>query len=605
MKTLPLHAHLAVLPLALLGTFSFSTLKAQTALKETVVTATRAATRADELVSEVVVIDRAALDRSVGRTLPELLAREAGLQMSSNGGLGKTSSVFIRGTESRHTILLIDGVRYGSATAGIPAWDNIPLDAIERIEVLKGPASALYGSDAVGGVVQIFMRKGVQGFQPGASVTVGSNAFRQAAASLRGAQGDVDYALGLQVTRDGGFSSTNPAVAFGNYNADLDPFRQDAINASVGWRFAPDWKLSANLLNSSGVSQYDDGPGRDARSKLGSSSLGVNLRGVAAKGWTTQLSFGQSTDKNNAEVAAFLPSQFETRQNQLGWQNDIDTPIGVVLAGLEQLKQSVTSSTVYTVMDRTVNSAYLGLNGSSGAHSWQLNVRRDSNSQFGVSSTGFAGYGFQIAPQWRARIAHGTSFVAPSFNQLYFPAFGNPALQPEKGRNTELGLDWTLGAHKAKLIRFDNRIQGFITSATLPANIPQARIDGWTLGYEGAFDALTVRASADTLNPRNLLTDKLLPRRAKQQLSLGLDYTTGPWRLGGNWLSVGQRYDNVTNTAPLAAYSTLDVTTDYQVTRDWAVQGRVRNLTNKTYETAAGYNQPGRGRFVSLRWAPK
>ena len=156
------------------------------ALKETVVTATRVATRADELTSEVVVVDRVAIERSAGRTLPEVLARTASVQMSSNGGRGKTSSVFIRGTESRHTILLIDGVRYGTATAGTPSWDNIPVDMIERIEVLKGPASALYGADAAGGVVQIFTRRGAKGLHPYASATLGSGSYRELSAGLRG-----------------------------------------------------------------------------------------------------------------------------------------------------------------------------------------------------------------------------------------------------------------------------------------------------------------------------------------------------------------------------------------------------------------------------------
>ena len=167
MKTCVYRARLAVLPLALAAAFP-SVAQTQTApqLKETVVSATRTPTRADELVSDVVVINRAEIEKSAGRTLPEILARVPGVQFSANGGLGKSSSINIRGADARHTVLLIDGVRYGSATTGTPAWDNIPVDMIERIEIVKGPASALYGSEAVGGVVQIFLRKGVQGFYP-------------------------------------------------------------------------------------------------------------------------------------------------------------------------------------------------------------------------------------------------------------------------------------------------------------------------------------------------------------------------------------------------------------------------------------------------------
>ena len=246
MKTFSSPVRLAALPMALAAAFSSfaATSYAQSQLKETVVTASRTQTRTDDLVSDVTVLDRAAIESSTGRTLTEVLTRSAGVQMTSNGGLGKNSSVFTRGTEARHTILLIDGVRYGSATSGAPSWDNIPLDMIERIELLKGPASALYGSEAVGGVVQVFMRKGVKGFSPFASATVGSNAYAQLSAGLNGGDGALSYAIGVEKTQEKGFSATN-SKAGTSYNADRDGFKQDAVNASVAYQINPDWKVDA------------------------------------------------------------------------------------------------------------------------------------------------------------------------------------------------------------------------------------------------------------------------------------------------------------------------------------------------------------------------
>jgi vitamin B12 transporter len=160
MKTRISSLRLTALPLALVSAFAvapsaFAQSQVTTQLKEVVVTATRTQTRADDLVSDVVVLDRAAIEASTGRTLTEVLARSAGIQMTATGGAGSLSGIFIRGTETRHTILLIDGVRYGTATAGLPNLDSLPLEMVERIEVLKGPGSALYGSDAVGGVVRV------------------------------------------------------------------------------------------------------------------------------------------------------------------------------------------------------------------------------------------------------------------------------------------------------------------------------------------------------------------------------------------------------------------------------------------------------------------
>ncbi len=612
MKTRISSLRLAALPLAMVSAFSAAPIAfaqsqaAQTPqLKEVVVTANRVQTRADDLVSEVVVIDRAAIEASSGRTLTEVLARNAGVQMTSNGGLGKNTGVFIRGTETRHTILLIDGVRFGSATTGAPSWDNIPLDMIDRIEVLKGPASALYGSEAVGGVVQVFMRKGVKGFSPYASLSLGTNSFAQVSAGVNGSDGALSYTIGVQKTQDKGFSATNSKAAFGNYNADRDGFKQDAVNASVAYQINPNWKIDAGLLYADGMSQYDDGPTGDTRTAVRAQTLRAGVEGKVLSNWKTQLRVSQATDNANAIEAAFLPSKFNTKQDQITWQNDIDTPLGVALVGVERLTQKVDSSTTYDVTQRTVSSYFAGLNGASGSHSWQANVRRDSNSQFGDSNTWFAGYGYKINPAWRVNASYGTSFVAPSFNQLYYPDYGTPTLQPEKGRNLDLGVTYSENGQTVKLVRFDNKIQGFITGTTKAESIPRARINGWTLGYNGNFGALNLRATADSLKPINELSGNQLPRRARNQVTLGADYTTGAWTFGGALLNVGSRFDNTKNTQSLDSYTTMDVFVNYAISKDLSLQTKVNNLANKSYETAYGFNQPGRSVFVTLRYAMK
>ncbi len=607
MNTCVYCARLAVLPLALAAAFpSFSQTQATSELIETVVSATRTPTRVDELVSDVVVITRAEIEKSAGRTLPEILARVPGLQFSANGGLGKSSSINIRGAEARHTVLLIDGVRYGSATTGTPVWDNLPVDMIERIEIVKGPASALYGSEAVGGVVQIFLRNGVQGFHPYAAVTLGSNAYKQAATGFAGRSGAVSYALGVQKTSETGFSATNSKVG-ANYNPDADGFDQNALDASVAYQLNTDWKLDAGLLYAESVNHTDDGLNRDTRYAGLTRVVRAGLEGRLASGWKTQLRLSQSVDSSKAIVAApsVFPSLFKTTQNQLTWQNDIDTRFGVLLAGVEQLKQKVDSTTAYTIKDRQVSSYFVGLNGSQGAHSWQANLRRDQNSQFGGNSTGFAGYGFSITPAWRVNASYGTSFVAPSFNQLYFPGFGNTALQPESGRNTDLGVTWSDAGHTVKLVRYDNKIRGFITSTTTPVNVPQARINGLTLAYDGSFGPLTLRASADALDPRNEITGKRLPRRGASQLRLGADYGVGAWAFGGSLLRTGGSFNDTANLQPLDGYTSADLYADYKLSQDWKLQAKLNNLTDKQYETILGYNQPGRGVFVTLRWQPK
>ena len=574
-------------------------------LQEVVVTASRTATRIDDLVSEVVVIHRDEIEKSAGRTLTELLASLAGVQFSANGGNGKSSSIYIRGTEARHTILLVDGVRYGSATLGTPVWENIPLDAIERIEVLKGPGSSLYGSDAAGGVVQIFTRQGGKGFNPRAKVTVGSNSYSQSTAGVSGGAGALGYSVDAISSRDKGFSATNPAVPFGSYNPDRDGFNWNAVNANLSYKVNADWRIAGGALYSDGINRFDDGPNRDTRTRVQTQTANLTVDGKVLPGWRTSLRFGQGSDTSHAIVSGFLPGDFNTKQDQWTWQNTIDTPIGAALVGVESLNQSVDSSTKYTVSSRRVSSYFGGVNGTYGAHSWQGNVRYDSNSQFGGNTTGFAGYGYKITSALRAHASYGTSFVAPSFNQLYFPNFGNPLLQPEHGRNVDVGVTYSQAGHSVKLVHFENKIRGFITSTTAPTNIPRARIDGWTVGYDGRIGNFTLRASYDKLDPRNELTGKILPRRNREQISAGVDYTVGAWNVGSSVFRAGSRFDDTANTTPIAGYTTIDAYVDYKVTPELTLQAKGVNLTNKDYQTILGYNQPRRGVFVSLRYQPK
>lgn len=586
---------------ALLSTF----LHAQnTELSPTVVTATRTESRADAVLSDVTVITREDIERGTGRTVAELISRVAGVQATGNGGLGKNSSIFIRGTASTHVLLLVDGVRVGSATAGQANFDNIPLESIERIEVLKGPASALYGSDAVGGVIQIFTRQGREGFFPYASATVGSAGRHEVSTGLSGGTQAVSYSLGVQTLREKGFSATNPAVG-SSHNIDRDGFSQDSLNASVNWRLAPGWKLGATLLHADGVNHYDSGVSSfDTYADLQTQSYGLNLEGQLLRNWKARLAYGGSDDKST-NYTSTSTSRFDTHQDQWSWLNDISTPLGLVLAGVERVQQRVSGTTAYTVNQRTTDSVFAGLNGDAAGHSWQLNVRRDDNSQFGGATTGFAGYGYKLTRELRAHVSYGTSFKAPSFNTLYFPNFGNATTQPEEGRNREVGLAYAPGTREYKVVYFDNRIQGFITLQPVVANIPRARIQGWTLSYNHQLEALGLRAVLDLLEARDEATGRMLARRADEQLTLGADYRAGPWKYGATLLAASERYDNATNTIYLPGFGTLDAHVDYALSKDWSLQARVNNLGDKVYQTVNGYNQQGRAAYLTLRWAPR
>ena len=203
------------------------------------------------------------------------------------------------------------------------------------------------------------------------------------------------------------------------------------------------------------------------------------------------------------------------------------------------------------------------------------------------------------------RTSGGTSFKAPSFNALYFPLFGNATTQPEYGTNVELGLAYTQGTQELTLKRFQNRIKGFITTLPVVANIPYAKIEGWTVAYNRESGALNYRVALDLLDARNEATNLKLIRRADRQLTAGVDYTTGVWKLGAALLAASERFDNAANTLRLEGYTTLDVSADYTLAKDWTLQARLNNLTDAVYQTANGFNQAGRTVYFTVRYQPK
>jgi vitamin B12 transporter len=575
-----------------------------------IVTASRTPQRVDQTLADVSVIERGDIESAGVQNLPQLLARQPGVQVSSNGGLGASSSVFMRGLESRHTLLLIDGVRYGSATLGTPSWENLPLSLIERIEIVRGPLSGLYGSDAVGGVIQIFTRQGEQGVRPHAEATIGSNRFSQVGGGVSWGQGPLNGAVQVQHAETRGFSSTNPKVQFGNFNPDRDGFRQDAATARLGVKLGGGWQANANVLQADGNLHFDDGPSADSRAKVRSQVLGVAVQGPVTPAWGTVLRLSRSSDDYHtlANSSSSGLGNIGTVQRQFTWENSVPSPVGEVLLLAESTQQNVSRpGPAFAVSERTINGVAAGLNGQRGPHTWQANVRHDENSQFGEQTNGSLGYGHNLTPAWRVAGSVASSFVAPSFNQLYFPGFGNPSLQPEEGNHKEVSVRWAVPAQQVKLTYFDNRIRGYISSGPSATNIPRTRIDGVSLSHSVGWGAVTLETTLEHIDPRNVTPGandgKQLPRRSQDSLKVAGDVSQGAWRWGGSLGAYGERFDNLANTLRVGGYATLDLRADWQASREWAVGWRLNNLADKRYETVYGYNQPGREAMVTLRYS--
>jgi vitamin B12 transporter len=321
---------------------------------------------------------------------------------------------------------------------------------------------------------------------------------------------------------------------------------------------------------------------------LASDLLRLQAAGKLLPGWQTQLSVSRSTDAYDtlASASAFATlGRIETRQTQIGWENRIATPVGTALVLAERLQQDVSRpGAPFSVSDRSIDAVGLGLNGSSGGHLWQAALRHDRNSQFGGQTTGALAYALQWTPAWRAGLSYGTSFVAPSFNQLYFPGFGNPNLLPEEGRQREVGLVWRNGPVTSRLAYFDNRIRGYISGGPLPTNIPQSSFEGLSASLETQQGPWLLTAALDLNDPTNQTNaastfGKQLPRRVRESARLAADWREGAWSAGASVVAFGPSFENAANTQRLSGFAVVDARLDWKLSRQLNLGLRLGNIT--------------------------
>ena len=575
-----------------------------------VVTATRQPTRTRELLSDVTLIPRQEIEQAGQSSLGELLARQPGLQVVATGGPGAASSVFIRGANSGHTLVLVDGLRFGSSTAGQASIESIPLSQIERIEILRGTASSIYGADAIGGVIQIFTRRGDEAPHLDAYAGYGSYNTVDGSIGYSGAVDDLRFSVRAGRYQSGGFD------ALGN-PPDQDGFRQDHLTASFGLRLADGGEIAGHLFRSSGVNQADFGNPGDSRINKKAAVYGLSWSEPATADWTSTVKLGQSVD-DQATIDPVSPSLIITRSDQFVWQNDIKLPLGRALLAYEMLREGVVDSLAVLSSDhRRTDSLLAGWGGNVGDHRFQINARRDDSTQYGPRNTGSVSYGYQFSADWRGYAAVGRAFKAPTFGDLYmptvcFPPFGcfggNPNLRPEAARNQEAGLTWESGPHRASLVHFDNRISDLIVWAAQPFNVGTASLKGTTLSYD--FNDADWQAGGSYTNqkPRDADSGLALLRRPDQQLSVRIARSVGSWRVGGEWQQVGRcdDYDFATNVrVKLGGYGLFNAFAHHALSRELTLELRGNNLTDRKYQQALNFAVPGAAVFVGLRWAPR
>ncbi len=576
-----------------------------------VVTATRQPQRANELISDVTLIDREEIARAGQATAAEFLATQPGVQITENGSAGAASSVMLRGANAGHTLVLIDGVRQGSVTLGTASWSRLPLSQIDRIEILRGPASSLYGSDAIGGVVQIFTRRGEGAPAFNAEAGAGSYGTTSASGALSGASGGLHYSLAASQFRTAGFNSIENPRNF-SFNPDADGFANQSLTTAVSYEMAPGQEIGFNAFSSGGRNKYDSSPkSADYQNKIDVQSYAGTLRNRIADGWLSTLRVGHSSDDSANYANAATTSVFRTDQDEWSWQHDLRLPIGRVLVAVEGLDQKVSGTTAYTVKQRTDRSWLVGWNERLGRQRFQANLRRDDYSQFGVKNTGSLGWGYQFDEHWRTSASYGKAFKAPTFNDLYFPLnygyVGNPNLKPESSQSRELALHYERPGHHGSVTWYLNRVADLISwsGVTSPVNIGTARLEGMTVAHAGRIGDFDDSVSIDYLDAKDLATGKRLGRRARNTANAGIGRTLGPLQWRSEFQAVGRRFDDDADTKPLGGFTLFNLQASYAMARDWSLFARVNNVFGRKYEWVADYATPGTNLFVGLRYASR
>lgn len=604
----------AVLLLCAVSCMPLAQAAEHTLLKDQLVTATRTAQTAEQSLAAVTVFDRAQIEQSQATSVPELLKKVPGVSLTNNGGPGKNTSLFMRGSESDHVLVLIDGIKVGSVTSGGAALQDLPLELIERIEVVRGPRSSLYGSEAIGGVIQIFTRKGTgSGAKPFFSAGYGTHDSYNGSAGVSGGTDNAWYSLALSGADTDGINVKSAATS--GYEDDADGYRNLSAALSAGYRFANGLELDGNLLQAKSHNDYDQvnrkrNAGFRAHADNESRVIGTRARFAPLDPWLVTLQAGRSEDKSDAFQDGDFYSRFDSRRDSVSWQNDLSLAPGHTLTlGADYQHDEVNGSTAYAEGSRDNTGAFVQYLGEVGRHDWQLSLRRDDNQQFGRHDTGNLGYGYALTDWLRATLSYGTAFKAPTFNELYYPNYGNSDLQAETSQSLEAGLigqhawgHWSVNAFRT---RIDDLI-AYDASIMAPANVDEARIRGVELVLASQLLGWDWNANYTLMEPENRSSGandgNELARRAKQLFNLDLDRRLGAFSVGASLHAEGQRFDDLANTKEISGFATLDLRGEYRLSPEWRLQTRVANLLDADYETAQGYNQPGQAVYLSVRY---
>lgn len=590
-----------------------------TALPPVVVSATGYPQPLAQALPSVSVITREQIEQSGAQNLTTLLQQVAGVQVTSNGGPGQSGNVFVRGFGGPDVLVLLDGVPMNAQdTTGVAYLNNFTTDQIERIEIIRGNVSAIYGSGAIGGVVMITTRQGSKTPQASVSVTAGSRNTATVSANASGQVGNTALQAGISRYTTQGISAINPAQRV-NANPNANGYRNTTMNGSIVQTLVPGQSLGLRAYRSEGRASYDSSGSYASPSDTNLSSTTQELYQLfsdnqLSAAWQSHLSLSQQNTTNTSQSFSAYPysATYRTRVQQLSWRNVVALAGGwMATGGLEFQRQSIGSMTnSIPAKERNAKAAFVGLNGSFSGNELQLNLRHDAIDGYSGQNTGYLGYGRGLGGGFKAIASYSTAFNAPPLGYLYAPYYGNPNLKPEKAHSIEAGLQWSQGADVVRATLFQTKATDqwqYDFNTNTFQNLNRSRTRGLELTARGAWSGWAYDANLTLQQPVDLTKpgEPTLQRRARSLANLSINREFGAVLYGVAVHYSGPRWDTgPSGRVTLGSYATVDLTAGGAISKEWSWNARVQNLFDKNYQTVYGYNREPFGVFVGVTWRP-
>ena len=584
---------------------------------QVVVTASRTEQILTDALPHTTVLGREVIEQSQMVDLPSLLAREAGFQFTQNGGRGSQATAFLRGAASLQVLVLVDGIPMTKQdTTGAVSLEHIMLDQVDHIEIVRGNVSAIYGSGAIGGVIQVFTRQGLGKPTAYLSAEAGSLGSQRLVAGAQGKAGDWRYAVSAGTNSTRGINAINVAQGL-NVNPDLDGYKNENYTLHLAYDLNAAHQIGLRANGSHGRFDYDVSDATYASATdihKGTTRINNNALYWTARlseSWKSRFHISDGKEKNTTDTVGLYPlkTQAVTKTQLMSWVNEFQLHNVTSTLGFDRQLQTIDASDDYSALlkKRALNAIYAGANYKMGLHSFQMNLRSDDVQDVGVKNSSYWGYGHELTAEWKLIAAHSTAFNIAPLSYLYDPVSGNPNLKPETAQTNEVGLQWANGSHRMRSTLFSTKTRDMLLYDMTTwqfNNVASVKNEGLETSYSGRLGSTDVRASLTLQNPINEVTGQRLVRRAQTLASTSVSKLLGQWVIGASLRYTGARPDTL-NNPELPSYTLVDLTARYSLSPEWVAFGRVENLTDKIYQTAYGYNQLPRTMTVGLTWKMK